>query len=1085
MSMAVDYKFADQVRRGPARIAVADPSAELTYRALDHAVTALAEQLPTALGEETLPVCVFTDKGVAMTTAMLGVFRRRGVYVPLDPADPDLRIAALVDRIQPAAILATVPLRQRLSAILAGRTAPPPPVILLSGSGEILASEPGQQPTSPFRHDAAVPGLRGRPAYVFFTSGSTGMPKAIVGSDRSLAHFLAWECEAFSITAADRFSQLGAISSDASLKDTLVPLASGGSVQIPPTDGITGAALADWVGKARITVIGTVPTLFRTLLEALKADSAAVRRLAQSLRIVLLAGETLRPAWVQRWLALFGSAVPLINLYGATEATVFSVFNPIRLPPRAGSATVPVGRAIAGTEILVLNRAMRPCAVGELGEIHLRSDYLSLGYLSDDAATRRSFWCDTNGRVTYRTGDLGRLRSDGTLDFVGRADAQLKIRGVRVQPTEVETLLVGQPGVQDAVVIARPDATGEAELAAHVLKDATVAADAAALRRHLALHLPPALVPSRIFFHAAFPQTHNGKIDRRALARARVPETPPPSCSLTPTEEILAGLWGEILERPSRAEDDFFDLGGHSLLAMQLQARIDEAFSVRPSLADLFEAPRLGDMAARIASLRAKRAPERPATAPIADSAGLLSSGQQRLWFLNQLDPDSGFYNLHAAFRLSGPVRTDALAAAVASLLKRHEILRSTIIMADGTPRLSVQLPQPVEIPVMELTQLEPAVREGEARRLAQEEVARPFDLSKGPLLRLLLMCLGPADHVAVMTLHHIVGDMWSCAILARDLSALYAAQMAGEASPLPALSARYIDHVRAEATHLDGGSFVRLRDFWMMTLAGVSGRPGLPHDGATARRRRFRGGHVERRLTLGLTRDLVDLARAHRATLFMVMLAGFTTVLRHRGGGEDLLVGTDVAGRNGTDAEEVVGFFVNQLVLRCDLAGNPSFGALLARLKATALAAYDHAAMPFDRLVRLCNPRRDPVAPIFTVKLVGQTVPRPDLSLQGVEVGPFAVPRETAQIDLNLRFTLDAHGMWLSGEYDADLFLPSTIADVLDQLETVLARVAREPEIHLDALDRMMEAQDLRRWATAGRRAPSARLSVPERAGR
>jgi amino acid adenylation domain-containing protein len=1074
MTNRVDQMFRRVVGDFPDRRAALGAGAEQSYRGLDAAVNSVAGALEGARGEA---VCVLTGKGVRLATALLAAFRASAVYVPLDPADPSRRLAELVDRVRPLAIVTTPEYADRAALLSSDQV---PRMICLDHDGTLRYVRQGTG-TGGFRHSPCVAGLTGEPAYVFFTSGSTGTPRAVVGSDRSLADFLDWEARDFGIIGDDLFSQLGAIGSDASLKDILVPLTCGAAVAFPPNAALQGGALGRWAAKTGISVLGTVPSLFRTLLVSVEAEPALVDRLSR-LRLVLLAGEVVRPDWLVRWTDLFGPRCPILNLYGATEATVFSVWT--RLDRQdADRPRLPVGRPRRGFEIRVLNRASRHCVVGELGEIHLASDYLSLGYLGDDAATADRFGSAADGCTVYRTGDIGRMREDGQLEFVGRQDNEVKIRGTRVDLGDIEAQLAALSGVSEAVVLTDTDRNGDLCLVAHVLESGPDPLDIAATRAELARRLPRALVPGKIHAHGSFPQTHTGKIDRRALQSLTAASALPPPPTWTATEARLAAIWGELLGRvPSSREDDFFALGGHSLLAMQLQARLDPEFGVRLGLTEIFAEPRLGQMADALARLPHSE----PVTADaVQDEGDGLSSGQRRLWFLNQLALDSDFYNLRATFRLRGSLDRDLLRSALVSLYRRHDQLR-TAIQFDGDRLRAVAMAAVMpEARFDDLTHLPHRLRETAAIELAEREIARPFDLTRGELLRLTLIALAPDEHLAVVAMHHICGDMWSCAIIARDLSEYYSAAVENRSPALPALEASYADHVRIENAWLRGEAAARITEHWKTVLADAPIGPALPREFALTAARSFRGGQE----TLVLSRDvgagIVAFARERAATPFMVMLAALSVVLRHRGGGDDLLIGTDVAGRARPELEQVVGFFVDQLPLRCDLSGDPSFDELVARLRAASLSALDHQGLPFDQLVR-CAPRRaDPVTPLFTVKIVGQTGPQPELALAGLHATPLALPRMSAQIDLTLRFRTDrTTGDAIEAEYASDLFGASTIRELLHQIEGVLTAALRDPATRVDDLSCGLDGAVRPDWAEIGRASPALTRFARNRSG-
>lgn len=1048
----MDTEFRRHASAQPDAIAVDGPGGCLSYGELDLLVIRLAAELTPHRSQA---VCAFTGKTLALPVALLASLRAGTVYVPCDPMDPDGRLSQLVTMVSPAVLITSPELVDRARAILGDEKVD---FLVVRADGQIMDRETrGGQ--GGFRHAPDVPGLSGTPAYVFFTSGSTGIPKAIVGSAESLTDFVIWQAEALSVSQADRFSHFGAIGSDASLKDILTPLISGASVAIPPLDALEGAVRVSWAIEAKITVLAAVPTLFRTMLEAIESGPSLAARL-DCLRLVLLAGEVVTPDVLRRWQSLFGERAPIANLYGATECTVFSVWK-ILTQADAKRSRVPIGHARRGFEIRVLNPVGRPCAIGELGEIWLVSDRQSLGYLGDAKATADRFHPDQNGKVAYRTGDIGRVLDDGCLAFVGRQDAQLKISGIRIEPSEVEAALGDLPHVADAVVLADGDAEDRQHLVAHILAKESASATASAIRSDLSRVLPAAMVPSKIVFHDAFPLTHTGKIDRKKLATHRAPKTSPATRALTPDEARLAAIWHALLGgSPASPEADFFEMGGHSLLAMQLQARIETELDVRMSLADVFQFSRLSEMAQMLipSDLEVTRAD------PVVQGDGL-TSGQRRLWFLNQLAADKGVYNVHCAFHLEGSLDQEALEQAFLALHERHPQLRLRIESNAGAPNAIINTKLSSEFRWTDLQSIPAHHRMSKAMDAANTDIAAPFDLNNGPLARLSIFQIAPEEHVAVMAVHHICSDMWSCAIMAADLSNLYTALVDGKAPELPDPCGHFSDHVRAEATLLASDNVKRLQDYWTEALNGMSSQPLLKPDKPRQAQRRFQG-ELER-LSIGRyqMQKLAEFASQSDATMFMVMLAVFAIVLRQRSGSNDILIGTDLAGRADPSMKDVVGFFVEQVPLRCDMSGNPQVSKLLARVRSTTISAFDHQGLPFDVMVQTVRGSVDPVAPLFSVKLVGQTGPRPEIALSGITATPVKLHRGTAHLDLTLRYQETADGLELVAEYDTDVFLASTIRDLLNTFETTLRTVLRDPEIRLDAFQQMSS----KAWAAAG----------------
>jgi len=1078
--------FAARASERPANIAVSGARGDLTYAGLRLTAGEMARSLAEAGVRPGSVVAVVTGTCPELVTALLGVMQAGAVYVPLDPAYPDQRLADLLTRLRPAAIITRAYLLDRVQGV--ARRAGVIAVVLTCDEHEsvIVGRTEGGTRDGVVPRACPLTQMPGRrhppvPAYVFFTSGSQGMPKGVLGCATSLGHFVAWEARAFAVTEADRFSQLGAVSSDASLKDILVPLAAGARVCVPD-EPMAGVALLDWVAREAITVLGSVPTLFRTLLEAAAERGARSAGTFADLRFVLLAGETLKVPWVQRWMDLCDGRAPIANLYGATEATVYSTYHLVTERPPEGARLIPVGRPIDAAEVLVVNPGGYRCIPGEAGEIYLRTPFLSLGYFDDEEATCRAFVQHPLSDVpetVYRTGDMGRILPDGVLEFIGRRDGQIKVRGHRVEPGEVERTLATHPSLREAVVTAREDERDGARLVAYAVPRPDIAPDTTELRAWLAERLPSYMVPGAIMLLNHLPLTHNGKIDRRAL-----PDPAPAGpgsgedfvAPRTSVEETVAAVWRALLERDAiGVHDGFFDLGGHSLLAMQAVSRLRDAFGIDLPLRRLFDAPTVAGLAAVIdAAQQDGAASALPAIVPVPREGALpLSFNQRRLWFLDRLTPGDPAYNIHAALRLRGPLDAAALERALNAVVRRHESLRTTFVEEGGLPvqRIAPELSLPLTIhDLTALPPLTPHSGESTAIRLAEAEAMRPFDLARGPLLRASLLRLGPDEHIALLTIHHIVADRWSCDVLVRELAALYssdagagarcarsdetgdtrARRPSDEANTelLPLLPVQYADFAVWQRRHVEDQVLPERLPVLVRRLAGVAQAPHLldggPGDGA----------HIERLLPATLRDQALAFSHSERATLFMTLLAVFDALLYALTGRTDVVIGTDVAGRPRPETEALIGFFVNQLVLRVDLSGNPTFRGLLPRAREVALEAYACQDVPFDRLVEALNPVRNTErAPLFRVKLVLQNAPLRDLALPGITAEPFTVEKPTAQQDFNLRITETARGLACSVEYNTGVFGSDEVAAFLERFEALLTRAVAGPDLRLDDL--------------------------------
>ncbi|HEX2252377.1 MAG TPA: condensation domain-containing protein, partial [Thermoanaerobaculia bacterium] len=757
--------------------------------------------------------------------------------------------------------------------------------------------------------------------------------------------------------------------------------------------------------------------------------------------------------------------------------------HPMSDPGEVGR-TVSIGRPIANTTVYLLGRHGEPVPVGVTGELCTGGAGLARAYWNRPALTAERFVPDatsgTPGARLYRTGDLARHLPDGRLEFLGRRDQQVKIRGFRIEPGEVEVAMVEHPAVAEAAAVVRDDEGVGRRLVGYAVAQPGSALTTESLGAFLRERLPAHLVPGALVLLPELPLTPNGKVDRRALP---APEGRPAERELvaprTPVEAAVAEIWAELLRTgPLGIDDDFFELGGHSLLATRVVSRLKERFAVDLPLRALFEAPTVAGLAALVAGLERSR---EEALVPGETGPAPLSFGQQRLWFLDRLEPGSSAYNVPVAVRLTGALEVEPLRRALEEIVRRHAVLRTRFREIDGEPVQEAVAPPPLGLPPLALPTVDlgalPAERQAAAaRRVVREEGARPFDLAAAPLLRGLLVRLGPSrssghpsghssgpfsdEHVLALTLHHIASDGWSLSILTRELTALYAAFAAGRPSPLPELPVQYADFARWQRRRLSGEALEAEVDHWRGRLAGVPVLE-LPTDRPRPRVAGTRGAARTVDLDEGLGEELLALGRLAGATPFVLLLAAFEVLLHRHAGQDDLTVGTPVAGRLRTEVEPLIGFFVNTLVLRARMAGDPSFADHLAATRDAALDAFAHQEVPFERLVEALEPqRRMDRSPLFQVMFAFQNAPRERLALGGVALAPFRVEGTTAKFDLTLAMVERGGGLGGTLEYRTDLFDETTIERLLGHWRTLLAGIVAHPEARLSSLPLLSEAE-------------------------
>ncbi|HST61552.1 MAG TPA: amino acid adenylation domain-containing protein, partial [Longimicrobium sp.] len=818
------------------------------------------------------------ERSPEMVVGLLAVLKAGGAYVPLDPASPAERMGRMMADAGIAVLLTEDGVRGRVP-VSAGL-----PVVSVDGGRAAIEAE-----------SAGAPDVRGTAddlAYVLFTSGSTGVPKGVAVAHRGVCNLVPALIALTHLGADSRALLLAPLHFDASVAEILSALCAGAALYVAEGDDlIPGDGMVRLLRAERITHTKFTPSALAALPVVELPDLATL----------VVGGEACTAGLVDRW----APGRRFINVYGPTETTV-RVTAALCQP---GAGTPPIGAPLPGTRLYVLDAAGEPVPMGVPGELYAGGIQLARGYLGRPALTAERFVPDAFGAVPgarlYRTGDRVRWTADGTLQYLGRLDAQVKIRGYRVELGEVEAAL-RQAVAGDLAVVAREDG-GETRLVAYVVGEA----DADALRAAVRRTLPEYMVPAAFVAVDVLPLTPNGKLDRKALpapdfASAGDTYVTP----RTTVEEVLAAILAELLRVPRvGVHDGFFELGGHSLLATRVLSRIREVFRIEMPLRALFEGPTVAELAERVEQIRRVDAPRLPSIVPVERTAALpLSFAQERLWFLDQLEADSAFYNIPAALRIGGPLDAGALERALGEIIRRHEALRTVFPRVHGAPAQVVVPFADFTLPVEDLSGLDDAAREADVRRRAAEEAARPFDLATGPLVRASLLRLAEDDHVLLLCMHHIVSDGWSRDVLFRELGALYDAFVRGGESPLPALAVQYADFAVWQREYLRGAVLDRQIAYWKGQLAGAPALLALPADRPRPAVQSYRGAHETAEFGEGLLERLEALGRREGATLYMVLLSAFQVLLGKYAGSEDVVVGTPIAGRGRKEVENLIG---------------------------------------------------------------------------------------------------------------------------------------------------------------------------------
>jgi len=1050
--VCVQELFAQQAARQPDALAVVCEEQTLTYGALDRQANQLAHALmEKGVGPDTL-VGLYIDRSVEMITGLLGILKAGGAYVALDPALPPERVALMIAEAQLQHVVTVASLQAELPASSAEALVLE--AIVQSGAAD-------RQPTAAVQPEHL--------AYVIFTSGSTGKPKGVLVEHRNLYHYLQGVSEALELEPGMSYATVSTLAAD--LGNTMIfpALCTGGTLHVMTKERATDPQLlADYMSEHAVDCMKIVPSHLSALLSVGNADVLPRKRL-------VFGGETLHGELVDQVQALAPNC-RVINHYGPTETTVGVVTNtlPDRLPDQQAAAqldqlsaastcvarSIPLGRPLANTTLYVLDALQQPVPVGVPGELYIGGLGVTRGYLHNEELTAEKFVANPfgPGRL-YRSGDRVRYLKDGRLEFLGRIDNQVKIRGYRIELGEIEAALRECPGVRDAVVLASTSDRNQPQLVAYVVSIAT----AQDLKQTLASRLPSYLVPASIMVLEQIPLTANGKVDRRALPAPLFQDgaTADKILPRTAVEQTLADLWSDLLGlHEVGIHDHFFESGGHSLLATQLISRVRQAFRVQVPLRAVFEAPVLAQFAELLAASQATAAPVAEEVEFRIVERGtefLTSFEQQRMWFLEQMDPGSAIYNVPLMMRMQGELNVAALHQSLHDLVQRHEILRTTFVYKNGQPLQVVHPERTVELPQYE-------VSEADLHARALASVQRGFDLAAGPLLRVELLRLQPTEHVLVLVMHHIVSDAWSKGLMAHDLAALYAAHLQGVTPELPTLTYQYADYADWQRRWFQGDVLEQQLSYWKKQLGGTLPVLHLPTDFPRPAVQTYRGAFKEFPVPAQTAHALKQLAHAHNVTPFMLLITAYKLLLHRYTGQDDLLVGTPVAGRNRMELEQIVGYFINSLVIRTDLSGDPSVVELIERVRDLSLDAFNHQDLPFDKLVEELAPERDSSrAAVFQTWFVLINTPPVAWELPGLAVTATEIDWGVTKFDLSLEIaegTNGANGMVGTFNYNVDLFQPATVDQIIDQFLFLLDLIVAEPDLPLSAVVGRMTAQ-------------------------
>jgi pristinamycin I synthase-3/4 len=1057
--------FEAQETHTPDAVALTFAEESLTFAELNQQANRLARYLiAQGAGPEKL-VAIYMDRSVAMVAAMLATLKAGGAYLPLDPAFPEERIAYMLADAAPLAVITTQFLASHLPQTMSQIHLDTPNVVaeLQQQTESNIRPEDRDQLLSP-----------AHPAYVIYTSGSTGRPKGVMVPRGALSAFLDGISEQVPFHPGETHLAITTIGFDISILELFLPLCRGTRVVLASKDEARDAAqLCRLIASTHADSMQATPSHWEMVL---RENPACLHDLR-----ILSGGEAL-----SRLLAheLFHATTrEVCNLYGPTEATVWSNVHQLNEPDVSdeAAAVVTIGKPLVGYRLYVLDHCLEPRPAEVVGDLYIAGEALARGYLNRPGLTAERFVADpfaaTASRM-YRTGDLARWRHDGTLEFLGRCDQQIKLRGFRIELGEIEAALKSQPGVAHAAVIVHEDGASGKELIAYLVPSGEELLNSATLHQNLSARLPDYMVPSAFVSLAALPLTPNGKLDRRALP-APERQTESYRTPRTPEEEILCGIFADLLSLDRvGVNDNFFALGGHSLTATRLVSQIRATLQVDVPLKLLFEAPSVAQLAPHLRGAHKTRIPlvrqARPERLP-------LSNSQQRLWFIDQLEGSSAQYNLPEALRLRGELDVPALRQSIQTIVQRHETLRTHFAYADGDPFQIIRPEFNVDLPIEDISTLRESEQQKVVLAALNQEFEQPFDLSRGSLFRMRLYKLGERDHIFLRTLHHIISDGWSQAVFNNEFMQLYEAFHKGEANPLQPLTVQYADYAIWQRRWLTAEKVESDLQYWKKQLAGIPEQLDLPKDRPRQARRTYGADVCSITVPSETLAGLKRVCRAYDATLYMTLLSTFALLLQRYSGQDDIVVGSPIANRQDSQLEHLIGFFVNSLIMRVRVNAGESFPELLAAVRGTALEAYQHQDLPFERLVEELSPeRRLNAAPIFQVIFALQNAPMAAEDFRDLQVEAVAADEPRVRIDLEVHAVehngvLDLH--WL---YSRDLFdqwrMEQMAAHYLRLLETV-AGSPQQQVADFELLSSHELSRVLSQWNRTSRKIPDATL--------